>query len=657
MQAKILTRVALCAVFAALAGCNDSSNGATASAAASTGNSSSAGTLAGSTSTVTPFNSASTLIALSAFEYPVPAQAASAAVLVYRSGEATGVATVNYATADGTATAGTDYSAVSGSFTWVPGDTSGRVFYVPVTRGAAGKQFKVRLTSVSGDASFETPSAATVVVASASSGSSSGASSSTSSSSGASSSTSSSSGSPSSSSSSSGSSSSSSGSNSAAYYVAPNGNDGNAGSLDAPFLTPKKAQSAMRGSSTKATYLRAGTYNVTATLALTSADNGETWQYYPPDGVDSAVLNGGNSVSGGIIAIEGGSNITINGLKIENFVDYGIIGEGGPNTNWGTVAEDTGNTIENCDIGFNTTTSWQSGGISLSGPNSTIANNYVHDIGSQGIASYAYYAGQSINGTVIKNNVVLRAVQRMSDGGAIYTNMHSGIQTDYVTITNNYVADQGSANTWGVHGIYLDDLSSNVMVTGNVVAPPTAGTGTGSGSQYGTNAISAFLDNSGNHNTVSGNIVDLGSSGYVSTIVFYYDSAELHDVGMDGDTFTGNIVISNFTGGVKTNVSGVTGYAYFENTPAVGQDPKGFSYTIRSNAYRNYAGGPISSSGPVTSDSNPITEDPQISGWDYTIAGGSPVFNSPVNFAPIIGGWGPPGFVIPTAGSAPSAPH
>ncbi|HXR20186.1 MAG TPA: Calx-beta domain-containing protein, partial [Steroidobacteraceae bacterium] len=101
-----------------------------------------------STGTFTPFNSASTLIALSAFEYPVPAQAASAAVLVYRSGEATGVATVNYATADGTATAGTDYSAVSGSFTWVPGDTSGRVFYVPVTRGAAGKQFKVRLTSV-----------------------------------------------------------------------------------------------------------------------------------------------------------------------------------------------------------------------------------------------------------------------------------------------------------------------------------------------------------------------------------------------------------------------------------------------------------------------------------------------------------------------------
>ena len=420
-------------------------------------------------------------------------------------------------------------------------------------------------------------------------------------------------------------------------------------------MTLKKAQSAMKGSSTKTTYLRAGTYNVTATLALTSADDGETWQYYPQDGVDSAVLNGNNSVSGGLIAIEGGSNITINGLKLENFVDYGILGAGGPNTNWGAVAEDSDNTIENCDIGFNTISSWNSAGISLSGPNATIANNYVHDIGSQGIASYAYYAGQSINGTVIKNNVVLRAVQRTSDGGAIYINMHGGNATNYVTITNNYVADQGSANTWGVHGIYLDDLASNVTVTGNVVRAPTAGTGTGSGSQFGTNAISAFLDNSGHKNVISGNIVDLGSSATVSTVVFYYDSAEPVDVGMEGDTFTGNIVISNFTGGLRTTVSGVTGHAYFESTPA---DPMGSSYTIQGNAYWNYAsGGSVWSNGTVTSDSSPITKDPQLSGWTYDIAGGSAVFSSAVNFAAIVGGWGPPGYVIPQTGTAPSFPH
>jgi hypothetical protein len=38
--------------------------------------------------------------------------------------------------------------------------------------------------------------------------------------------------------------------------------------------------------------------------------------------------------------------------------------------------------------------------------------------------------------------------------------------------------------------------------------------------------------------------------------------------------------------------------------------------------------------------------------WTFgtaTVAQGSPVYNSPVNFAPIKGGWGPPGFVIPSS--------
>jgi hypothetical protein len=143
-------------------------------------------------------------------------------------------------------------------------------------------------------------------------------------------------------------------------------------------------------------------------------------------------------------------------------------------------------------------------------PNSTITNNYVHDIGSQGISSYAYYAGQSVNGTVIENNVVLRAVQRMSDGGAIYIDM------------------QG--------------------------------------------------------------------------------------------------------------------------------DPKGSSYTIENNVYWNYApGGLVFSNGTITGDSDPIHENPQISGWTYKIASDSPVFNSPIAFPPIVGGWGPQDYVIPETGTAPSS--
>jgi Right handed beta helix region/Calx-beta domain len=648
MKIRFLTHGALCTLLVTLAACGGASDGSS-----SSDNASSSTSVSGTTGTV---------VALSSPSYDVPAASTAAVVTVERMGATGGPATVSYNTVNGTAKAGTDYSAESGTLTWAAGDATPRSISVPLSHTAAGKGFSVALSSVTG-ANIGSPTTATVVVVdpigttssssgATSSGSSSGAASSSGGSSSSTSSSTSSSSSSSSSSSGGSTSSSSSGATGPAFYVSPSGNDGNAGSVGAPFKTLNKAQSAMRSSSTKITYVRAGTYSVTATLALTTADDGESWQYYPSDGVNSAVLNGNNSVSGGIIAIEGGSNITINGLKIENFVDYGILGDGGPNTNWGTVAEDTGNTIENCDIGFNTISSWSSAGISLSGPNATIANNYVHDLGSQGIASYSYYAGKSINGTVVKNNVVLRAVQRTSDGGAIYVNMHSAIQTDYVTITNNYVADQGSANTWGAHGIYLDDDASNVTATGNIVGPPTAGTGTGSGSEWGTNAITGFVVNNGKHNTITGNIVDLGSDGVVSPASWYLDTSD-PDVGMTGNVFSGNIVISKFVGANKANNSGATGYAYFQTN----SDADGVGYTIAHNAYWNYAsGGSIYSNGQVTSDASPISENPQISGWDYSIATGSPVYGSSVGFSPIVGGWGPPGYTIPENGTAPSAP-
>jgi hypothetical protein len=57
------------------------------------------------------------------------------------------------------------------------------------------------------------------------------------------------------------------------------------------------------------------------------------------------------------------------------------------------------------------------------------------------------------------------------------------------------------------------------------------------------------------------------------------------------------------------------------------------------------------------SDSDPTYANPDISCWAPTIAHGSPVFGSPVDFAGIKGGWGPPGFVIPKTGTPPSWPH
>ena len=65
------------------------------------------------------------------------------------------------------------------------------------------------------------------------------------------------------------------------YYVATSGSDSNNGSQAAPFLTLARAQKAMQSSSIKTTQIQSGIYYLTSTLALTGADNGETWQAAP----------------------------------------------------------------------------------------------------------------------------------------------------------------------------------------------------------------------------------------------------------------------------------------------------------------------------------------------------------------------------------------
>jgi hypothetical protein len=418
------------------------------------------------------------------------------------------------------------------------------------------------------------------------------------------------------------------------YYVAVTGNDRNNGtSPTTPFATLEKAQSAMRSSNSKIVCLRAGTFNRTAPLKLTSADNGQTWRYDPQDGVNTAILDGAGKID--LIAINGGSHITINGLKLQNFYAFGIIGDS-------TTGSTTGNTIENCDVGFNVVTSWHSAAIVMGNvaPNTRITNNYVHDVGSQGIAMFAYNSPRdNIDGTVISGNVVLRAVQRMSDGGAIYVSMHGGTQHSRVAVTNNFVRDYGAPGVDAARGIYLDDNANNILISGNVVAPP----------RRGATHQQGFLVHNGHDIEIRGNIFDLGDS---ATCWVGAWSGEIANVaaGMAGNSFTGNIVISNFSAEQKTHW-GTSGFSFDQNMPP------GSNYRIQHNLYHNYGGGQVRSDGALASDSNAIYVDPQISGWTYQLGRTSPAYRAPVNFTPIAGGWGPPGFTIPQNGAAPSSPH
>ncbi|NOU86189.1 hypothetical protein GC102_10425 [Paenibacillus sp. LMG 31460] len=89
------------------------------------------------------------------------------------------------------------------------------------------------------------------------------------------------------------------------YYVSPQGNDGNDGSMDHPFLTLGKARDTVRGingnmDSDIVVYLRGGEYSATETLVLNETDSGMNghnviYRNYPGE---TPVISGGQKITG-----------------------------------------------------------------------------------------------------------------------------------------------------------------------------------------------------------------------------------------------------------------------------------------------------------------------------------------------------------------------
>jgi len=443
----------------------------------------------------------------------------------------------------------------------------------------------------------------------------------------------------------------------AAFYVAPTGNDSNKGTLVAPFLTLERARDAMRASSTtKTVFLRAGSYARTTTLVLTSADDGETWQYYPPEGVDTAILDGGAHASHtgvDVLLIQGASNITIDGLQIQNSDNYGIgIHGGAPFEDQfaGPVPPASGDAIVNNVIhdGYTWHTQrWAGGGVWFEGQvkNLVVRNNVVYNQYGSAIRGCANPDGDTptddLSGLDIEDNAIYDVDTIVKDNGAIYTEDRTGKKSTHLTIKNNYVRDW-SRDAPEDRGIYLDDGTSNATVTGNVVGPPgKAARGTAS-----------LLISSGSNNTVSGNIFDLGTSGKDSLMIHYNMPGSRN--AMTNNTFQGNVVIMSFAGRQSTEFF-APGVSYQADVGSGAAQPA--SPNCRNNVYHNYAGGQERTDGNRFGDRAPIHTDPQLSGWAYSVTPGSPILKAPVNFQGGEGCWGPPGFKIPQTGTPPSCPH
>jgi hypothetical protein len=428
------------------------------------------------------------------------------------------------------------------------------------------------------------------------------------------------------------------------YYVSPGGKDTNAGTtFGAPFATLAKLQAALQASgSGKVGCLEAGTWNVSSPLTFTTADNGETWQNATGTAIGAPILDGGTTVQE-VIELTSGSGITFNGFTVQNFYAYGIHHDASNNL--------ANITITNMSIGGTTITgNWSSGAITINGVNGlTVTNNYIHDTSSEGISFFAYDTGNVLDNVLIANNVCLRAVQAQTDGGCIYVSDHNGYKSSGNTIIkNNYIKDVGASGSNQATGIYLDDSASYWTITGNVIGPPNPA---GSPASSGYSAMGIEVNN-GSYNIITNNIIDIGPSTNVAAVLFYYGDnpiTSLTGPHQTGEVVQNNVIITNHAGN-QNNVQWGN-YQYPQFSGGAGD------YTINTNLYWNFGSGNILTDGTVASDTSPHIENPDFSSttdYNYTLAGGSPVFSSPFNFTAIQGGWGPSGFTIPINGQAPS---
>lgn len=452
------------------------------------------------------------------------------------------------------------------------------------------------------------------------------------------------------------------------YYVATNGSDSNAGTLAAPFATLGKCQSAMQGSSTKTCYLRGGSYTSSNyngsgcppygvnAIYLDTADSGETWSYYPSDGVDTAVLNGNTQFGFCILGNNGvTSNITINGLKFTGWTG-GAIELGGVGSH-----NVTGTTIENNIVTGNSLNGTQYSGFNVIGavPNTTVANNYCYNlvnmcVGANDLNNGSTYFLGGLNNLTIKNNIAINVCSGNTDCGAYYIeDLGDGSANNFSTsiqIINNYCNNVSNNGAEGNQCIYFDNAASNTTVEGNVLGP---GMGNSCLQMHGSMNI-----------TVKYNICDMKTGSYV----FYQPNCAAVNgpniglsTSMANNFWQTNIMVGNSSGTAGGNgywnVNGGNNpsntYTYCNSpygNPSGGTSSPPNNLTVSGNEYHNYGSGGITTGGTggAGGDSSPINANPGITCWKANIS------SPPSGWVALPQSWGPLGAINPA--SLPGSP-
>jgi hypothetical protein len=411
-----------------------------------------------------------------------------------------------------------------------------------------------------------------------------------------------------------------------AFYISPSGTEGGTGTIDDPFATLDQAQAAMRGGAVKTTYLRAGHYAPVGHdagsagskgITLTSGDDGEKWSYYPPDGVGSADITGGSTTTNAGLSDVfnvGANNVTITGLTIHNFAYAAVAANGSDSL---TV---TNNIIYS---GFNHGIGNPAGITCYGCDQATFSHNVIHDIAAFGISMTN--AEGAISMLHIDGNVIYNTCMVVTNCGAIYLEDRNALSVG-LSVTNNYVHDgnlSASLDSGAGCAVYAASCASQLTVSGNVFA--------------GKNGALTVFVQGGNAVQIHDNVTDLGDSGAV-VADFLADAG--CPIQASGNVYRNNIVIAKGRGGgfLPEQASG---------SPVA---------TIESNDYYDYVDASVGYGTGVYKDTDPSTANPKLSGRTYSLACGSPVRGGPVSFPPLVGGWGPPGYVLPDSGTPPSCP-
>jgi hypothetical protein len=313
----------------------------------------------------------------------------------------------------------------------------------------------------------------------------------------------------------------------ATYYVAPNGNDSNNGSIGSPWQTPKRASSAAQPGDT--VIFEDGTYNLPASgftgdwFISSGGTSGKPVTYVAQHKWQAKLVGNGTGTGTTVIGMAGGYtivkdfditgsdangiNFTTNGTAasynqaIGNYIhdmvtpcnsDSGAgITAGSGGNNYAGVGHESaiGNLIVNLVAAGGCPGGHQASGIAMMLPYGIVANNIVMNCGD---AIEAWHAATNI---VFYGNVVLNSQRGLSMGAG---DAPGGIINDNSLVENNIIINGSSpaiieTGTTGTNNVYKNNLvfggntaiqlHSGVQATGTVNADPkfVNNTGTASG--------------------------------------------------------------------------------------------------------------------------------------------------------------------------------